>query len=235
MIYPPNRILLFFVMLFCSGHLLGQTRTLYGVVIDSVSHEPLRNASIYNETNKEGIRSDSLGKFKIPVGKVTLVVSMIGYGSKTVTAGNDNLVVALVPETNDMQQVVVTNKRGKYRNKDNPAVGLIRKVIANKEQNRPEAVDYARYEEYDKMEISLRDLDPKKFGKRMLRPYRFLFDHPDTVAGDSSRYYPVYLEEKLSDNYIQKKPAREKRHPSPPRPPPPRSRKRAPSTSKPSR
>ena len=88
---------------------------------------------------------------------------------------------------------------------------LIRRVIAARDLNRPEAFDYATYEEYDKVEISLRDIDPKKLGKRMLKPYRFLFDHPDTLAGDTSRYYPVYLEEKLSENYQQKKPSQYRR------------------------
>lgn len=194
----------------------AQTHYLTGVVIDALTHEPLYNASIYNKTEHRGRRTDSAGKFSITVpagsGRYTLVVSMVGYTSRTLsglTPARDTLTVALSPEAEKMAQVVVTNKRaGKYRNKDNPAVELIRKVIANKENNRPESFDYATYEEYDKLEISLRDVDPRKFNKRLLQPYKFLFQHPDTVAGDTSRYYPVYLEEKISDNYYQKKPER---------------------------
>lgn len=137
---------------------------------------------------------------------------MVGYTSRTISGlspDRDTLTVALSPEAEKMTQVVVTNKReGKYHNKNNPAVELIRKVIANKENNRPESFDYATYEEYDKLEISLRDVDARKFNKRLLKPYQFLFQHPDTLAGDTSRYYPVYLEEKVSDNYYRKKPER---------------------------
>jgi Family of unknown function (DUF5686)/CarboxypepD_reg-like domain len=204
--------------MFCSGQVLGQVRMISGTVTDAGTHEPLRNASVYNKAENKGTRTDSLGRFELATGvvpagagKIMLVVSMVGYTSKMVSAPahiRDSLVVALTPEMQSMQQVVVTNNRGKYRNKDNPAVELIRKVIAARDLNRPEAFDYATYEEYDKVEISLRDIDPKKMGKRLLRPYRFLFDHPDTLAGDTSRYYPVYLEEKLSENYQQKKPAR---------------------------
>lgn len=210
----------FLVILFCSLHSLGQTHALSGTVVDAITHEPLRNASIYNKTDKKGSRSDSLGRFVIPgTGKTTFVISMIGYTSRTLSSwsadsnglpDSNGLVVALAPEAKKLDEVVVTNKReGKYRNKNNPAVELIKKVIANKESNRPAAFDYAAYEEYDKVEISLRDLDRTKLDKRMFKPYRFLFDHPDTLAGeDTTLLYPVYLEEKLSDNYVQKKPAR---------------------------
>jgi hypothetical protein len=194
-------------------HAWGQSRHLMGTVIDATTREPLRNASIYNRGENKGTRTDSLGRFIIPVGsgKIILAVSMIGYTGRTLTSvplEKDTLIIALTPEAQKMQQVVVTNRRGKYRNKENPAVELIRKVIAARDLNRPEAFDYTTYEEYDKVEISLRDIDPKKLNKRLLKPYKFLFAHPDTLAGDTTLYYPVYLEEKLSENYLQKKPAR---------------------------
>ena len=201
-------------ILFCAVQALGQTRTLSGTVTDAISHEPLRNASIYNKAGNKGVRSDSLGKFAIPVGtgKITLVVSMIGYTPLTrssLSTDEENWIFVLTPDVQKLDEVTVTNKRdGKYRNKNNPAVELIRKVIANKDANRPENFDYASYEEYDKIELSLRDLDRKKLDKRLFRPYRFMFNHPDTLAGDTSLLYPVYLEEQLSDNYLQKKPAR---------------------------
>ena len=203
-------------ILFFSLQVSGQTHILSGMVIDAQTHEPLYNASIYNKTGRKGVRSDTLGKFTMSVpdgpGKYTLVISMIGYTPKTLSnlsPNGDSLIIALSPEAQNMQQVVVTDKReGKYRNKNNPAVELIRKVIANKENNRPTAFDYASYEEYDKVEISLRDINPRKLNSRLLKPYRFLFEHPDTLAGDTSRYYPVYLEEMLSDNYFRKTPER---------------------------
>ncbi|HEX9510062.1 MAG TPA: DUF5686 family protein [Puia sp.] len=219
--YFAAGILPLLVILSCSVRALGQDLLLSGSVRDASTHEPLQNASIYEKTNHKGVRTDSLGRFTLPAGtgKVTLVVSMVGYASKTIvktisplSQDNPGLTVELVPEVGKLDAVVVTNKRaGKYRNKNNPAVELIRKVIDHKESNRPEGFDFATYEEYDKAEISLRNVDPQKLNKRMLRPYRFMFNHPDTLAGeDTTLLYPVYLEEKLSQNYYQKKPARTK-------------------------
>jgi hypothetical protein len=207
---------LFIVFLFVVGRSYSQKHVLSGTVLDRTTLEPLSNASVYNKTLHRGIRTDSLGRFNIFLpagsGRFALVVSMVGYTSQTLEGlapDRDTLTVALVPTAEKMAQVVVTNKHdGKYRNKNNPAVELIRKVIANKENNRPESFDYASYEEYDKLEISLRDVDSQKLNKRLFRPYKFLFEHPDTLAGDTSHYFPIYLEEKLSDNYYQKKPER---------------------------
>lgn len=200
-------------VLLCSLQLLGQTRILTGTVTDASTHEPLRNASITNKLTNRGTRSDSLGRFRLPVGegRVNLLISMVGYTTKTLLPGTDTLTITLNPEIQKLDEVVVTNKHGKYRNKDNPAVELIRKVIANKDGNRPESFDYVTYEEYDKVELSLRDFDRKKLDRKLLKPYTFLFTHPDTLAGeDTSLLYPVYLEEKLSNNYFQKNPSRTK-------------------------
>src|SRR6267142_3155685 len=133
------------IILCCCLAARGQSRILHGTITDAVGREPLANASIYNRTGHKGTRSDSLGRFTLPVADgsagVTLVFSMVGYVSQTVTGASvkDSLVIVLSPDTQKMQQVVVTNRHeGKYRNKDNPAVELIRKVLANKDNNRPE-------------------------------------------------------------------------------------------------
>jgi len=213
------KILLFLGITFCSIQVLGQSRWLSGTITDATTHEPLRNASVTSKPENKGVRTDSLGRFRLPVGegKVTLVISMIGYAPKTIPSTAmgvgelSNGVIMLIPDAKRLDEVVVTNKRGKYRNKNNPAVDLIKKVIEEKENNRPESFDNVSYEEYDKVEIGLRDVDRKKLNRKFLKPYSFLFDHPDTLAGeDTSLVYPVYLEEKLSNNYLQKKPARNK-------------------------
>src|ERR1700754_1990042 len=118
------KILPFLLILFCSIMALGQTPVLSGTVVDAISREPLRNASIYNKAEKKGTRSDSLGRFVIPgAGKPALVISMIGYAPRTISSyskDSNGLVIALTPEVKKLDEVVVTNKRdGKYRNRNN--------------------------------------------------------------------------------------------------------------------
>lgn len=208
--------LLLLLTLFCSLQIFGQTNRLSGTVIDAATHEPLRNASIFNKTERKGVRTDSAGKFNIPAGqgRITLVISMVGYEARTITptASETELSISLERQAQKLNEIVITNDRGKYRNKNNPAVELIKKVIEHKDHNRPAAFDYASYEEYDKLQLSLRDIDRKKLSKRYLKPYNFLFEHPDTLAlpGDTALLYTMYLEEKLSNNYYQKSPSRSK-------------------------
>src|ERR1700748_2746905 len=135
MLHLPTKIFLLLIFLFFSVRILGQTHVLSGTIYDATTHEPLRNASIYNKTDNRGVRSDSSGRFTLSVGggRTILVVSMVGYTARTISPlspAKDSLAVGLQPEAQSMQQVVVTNNRGKYRNKDNPAVELIRKGIA---------------------------------------------------------------------------------------------------------
>src|ERR1700737_2004682 len=100
-------ILPLLVILSCSVRVLGQDLLLSGSVRDASTHEPLQDASIYEKANNKGVRTDSLGKFTLPAGtgKITLVISMIGYASKTIvqtisplSRDNPDLTVELVPE-----------------------------------------------------------------------------------------------------------------------------------------
>ena len=78
--------------------------------------------------------------------------------------------------------VIRSGKKTKYRNKDNPAVELIRQVIAHKEQNRPESYDYVQYKEYDKMMFSLLNVSPTISDKKFFRKYKFLLDNRDSTT-----------------------------------------------------
>src|SRR5579872_3307616 len=175
------------VIAFSFTRSVAQTHFLTGKVTDAGTREPLYNASVYNKTEHRGIRTDSAGRFRIPIpagsGKYTLVITMVGYTPRTLSGiapDRDTLTIALPPEPQKMAEVFVTNKReGRYRNKGNPAVELILEVIAHKDENRPESFGQVSYEEYDKLEISLRDVDSNLLKKRLFRPYKFLFEQPD--------------------------------------------------------
>ncbi|WP_431211529.1 carboxypeptidase-like regulatory domain-containing protein [Puia sp. P3] len=87
-ILHPMKILLVLGITFCSLQVQGQTRWLSGTITDATTHEPLRNASITSKPDNKGVRTDSLGRFRLPVsqGNPTIVISMIGYAPKTITS-----------------------------------------------------------------------------------------------------------------------------------------------------
>ena len=124
---------------------------------------------------------------------------------------DENLLVVLMqPNSSLLKSVTVKSKRTKYRNKDNPAVELIRKVIDNKPKNKIEANQYAQYEKYEKMQISIDNLSSKVRDSKLTKKYHFLFENADTTTIPGKALLPVYLEEKISHDYFRASPQKSK-------------------------
>ena len=195
----------------------AQNTTVSGIVIDADTKDPIAFASVYFKGAK-GTTADSTGHFELNTSRIVnqLVVSYIGYKTKIVSIKNGaNQVVDVelkLDESKDLSKVVVKSKKKiNYRNKDNPAVELIRRVIANREKNKPEFYDYVEYEEYEKLQLSLSRISEKVGNLKLLKPFHFLLQNVDTTKIPGKSLIPVYLEERLSNNYFQKNPEKHKR------------------------
>jgi hypothetical protein len=193
----------------------AQEITVSGVVRDAATKLPVQNASVYF-TGAEGYVTGTDGKYKISSdAKVSYIeFSIVGYKSiKRKLPEGTNLVidVDLTPFPAALNNVTVTTKkRAKYRNKDNPAVELIRQVIAHKESNRIKAYETASYEKYEKLLLSLNKISKKITDNKLLRRYNFVFENADTTKMQGVTVTPVYLEENLSNVYYRKDPRAEK-------------------------
>ncbi len=86
----------------------AQNRNVEGTVTDETG-EPLMGATISTGTNQTGAVTDIDGNFKITVSKSqkTLVVSYIGYTSKTVAITGLHLAISLDPADKQLGEVVV--------------------------------------------------------------------------------------------------------------------------------
>lgn len=200
------------VLFLLIGMLQGFAQTVVqGVVTDMVSKQPLQYVSVVLKGGR-GTVTDSLGRYLLrSSGKISVVqVTYVGY--KTILKNIDpgatqtlNFELETDPKaTNNV--TVTTNKRAPYRNKGNPAVELIRRVIANKSINRTEHYDYVQYDQYEKMEVSLSNFNDKLTNSKLLKNYKFLFENRDTTKVEGKSLLPVYLEETLSKKYFRKKP-----------------------------
>ncbi|RYZ49732.1 MAG: carboxypeptidase-like regulatory domain-containing protein, partial [Chitinophagaceae bacterium] len=194
----------------------AQTTIIRGVVTDAESGQPVAQASVYFRGAK-GVPADSLGRFEIRTNaRVTqLEVSYIGYQTQTITItpGREQTVrvILTLDATKDLGAVVVrSKKRIRYTNKGNPAVELIRRVIAAKDQNRPQVYAYVEYEQYDKIQLSLSRVSKKLTNNNLLKNYRFVFDNTDTTKVAGKALTPVYLQEKLARHYYRKDPRKTK-------------------------
>ena len=206
---------LLFTLLVSSAS-FAQTTTVRGIVTDADSHDPIASASVYFKGSK-GVTTDSLGRFEIKTSLplIQIEVSYIGYKTKSVaieTGKEQTIAVALLLDASkDLNAVVIKSKgKIKYTNKDNPAVELIRRVIAAKEKNRPESYDFVEYEQYDKLQLSLSHISEKITKNKLVRPYGFLFENIDTTKVSGKSLTPVYLQEKITTNYYRKDPKKNK-------------------------
>jgi hypothetical protein len=94
-----------------------------------------------------------------------------------------------------LQEVVVkTQKRAKYRNKDNPAVELIDLVIENKDKNRITSYDFVQYQQYEKLSLSLSNKPEKLIRNRLFRNYKFVLENIDSTTVEGKSLLPIYLE-----------------------------------------
>ena len=203
------RILFLFTITFCAVKANGQT-VVKGVVRDAAKELPLGLVSIYFLGGK-GIVTNNDGSYSIETNNpkyTTVVFSYSGYKKvvkKIVAQTTQTLNVDL--EVNDsLKSVIIKAKRGKYKNKDNPVVELIEKVIANKSKNKITSYDFVQYEEYEKLELSIANKPEKFTNTRLFKNYKFILDNMDTTSIKGLALVPIYLEEKLSKNYYRKKP-----------------------------
>ena len=181
-----------------------------GIVKDSITGEPLPFVSVYFDGSTIGAMTDDNGTFTLQnnQGYTKLAAASLGYDTKFIDLKpgkkNDNLEVLLKPTAFEISEVVVKPKREKYTRKDNPAVELIKKVIAHKNDNRIEAKPEYQTEVYEKLSLSLDNFNPN------LDKFKFIKNYLDTSEFNGKPILTVSVRENLSDFYYRKSPKAEK-------------------------
>ncbi len=188
--------------------LQAQVTKIMGSVTDGTSGEPVPFANVYFEGTTIGVTSDFDGKFSIETRTPsdTLVVSCMGYEteySRVMKGQFQEIHFVMTSQNLDLPEVIIHAG-------ENPAEILLRKVIANKETNRGGNYETCEYEVYSKIEIDANNITEKFQNRRILRPFRFIFDHLDTSTVNGKTYLPIFLSETLSDYYYRKSPKSEK-------------------------
>lgn len=85
---------------------LAQEKTITGVVSDNLG--PLPGANVTVKTTTRGTQTDFDGKYTIKASKgETLVFSFVGYSSKSITIGKNNIINVKLESAQTLQEVVV--------------------------------------------------------------------------------------------------------------------------------
>jgi hypothetical protein len=194
----------------------AQNKTLQGRVLDSASSAPLQNVSITIKNSPGGGLTDADGRFFIIADKNARAISFsfTGYHGETRLLSIDprqEFTILLSRSYTTLDDVFVNARRGKYHNKYNPAVDLIRQVIEHKPENSPDAFPYASYEKYDKVRMFTDgpwDFVTRNFA---LKKLHFFFENTDSTVVPGKSLNSIYLQEAVSMNYYRKEPAGSKK------------------------
>ena len=123
-----------------------KTIILKGTVLDAQSNEPISSVSIRILNKDEGTKTNESGQFTLVIkssdrtsnGKIK--VSCVGYKTEIIPFPTESKEIEIWLSSDTQVLNGVTVKKQKYRNKNNPAVELIQKVIANKSRNRKDYI-----------------------------------------------------------------------------------------------
>ena len=170
-------------------------------------------ASVQYRGHKIAVSSDSQGKFSIEKhpGWV-LTVSALSYKSQTISVNEkmDFIEVKLKDDSHKLNEVVVKTKRGKYSRKDNPAVELMRRVIAAKKKTDLGNHDYYQYDKYQKITLALNDLRKEQLEGKFFSKRQYLLDQVETSPYNGKLTLPVSIDETVSQHIYRKDPKTEK-------------------------
>ncbi len=215
-----NILFLSFLAMFFtnSSDLYGQKLTrIRGTVIDANTKQALPFVNIVFVGKNTGTITDFNGKYSIetqwPSSKMK--VSFIGYKTqfKNIIKGKNQVInISLETNTIMLEEATVTSKKKRYKNKNNLAVELIRKVVKNKKLNRKEHLDYYNYAKYEKIEFDINNITEKFRKKKIFKDFQFIFNYVDTSEINGKPYLPIFLKETSSSVYYQKKPQKQKEY-----------------------
>ncbi|MBC5838449.1 DUF5686 family protein [Flavobacterium muglaense] len=151
-----------------------------GIVKDGSSNKALPFATL---TTDDGLQfvSDVDGKFNIKTKKAfsQLFISYIGYQSNSILISQNNsyTIVSLLQKENNLNEVVVGH--------ENPALAIIRQVIANKHHNNPqEKLSSFEFKSYNKLVVTA---NPDSISERVDSVFVSNADR-EFVKIDSSNY-----------------------------------------------
>ena len=178
--FIKNLFYLFFVMFFA---LSTQAQvTIKGKILEKNGTDPIPFVNVMALPSGEGTTSNFDGEFIIKTDKKikSLTFSFIGYETlkyKVDAKNTDDLQITMYPSDIQIDETVIVAKRIRKIPKDTPAIALFRKVVKNKEENRPKNLDSYHFKEHSKIEVSLYKFKPKLVAIQRLSLLLFSISH----------------------------------------------------------
>ena len=204
-----------FALLFTGLVVSAQTEgVLTGIVTDAATGDTIYYPSVSYNGQHIAVSGTAKGEYTI-VRKEGLVLtfSAVGYAPVRVVVKSSTpktLNIKLKSDTRQLAEVVVRQKRGKYSRKDNPAVELMRRVIAAKKRTRLENHDFFQYTKYQKITLALNDITPTQIDSGFIGKRRWMLDQVEHCPYNNKLILPVSVDETVTQHLYRKQPKTER-------------------------
>ena len=190
--------------------LVGWAQNITGVVTDAKTGQPIPFANVRYEKGGGG-QTDTDGNFSLPFKAGRIYVSIIGYDTKNFKVSQPgHHQVKLDPTDLSFDEAVVTGRKDKYSRKNNPAVELMRKVIAAKKNNNLKEHDYYSIDRYSKLTLAFNEMTERVFQEGEFKKFAFLKEHVETCNETGKLILPLSVDEAVTRYIYRKDPETEK-------------------------
>ena len=204
-----------FALLFTGLAVSAQTEgVLTGIVTDAATGDTIYYPSVSYKGQHIAVSGTAKGEYTI-VRKEGLVLtfSAVGYAPVQFVVKSSTpktLNIKLKSDTRQLAEVVVRQKRGKYSRKDNPAVELMRRVIAAKKRTQLENHDFFQYTKYQKITLALNDITPTQIDSGFIGKRRWMLDQVEHCPYNNKLILPVSVDETVTQHIYRKQPKTER-------------------------
>ena len=184
-----------------------------GVIVDD-DGEAIPFASAMYKGHHVAVASDIDGNFTIDRHEGwVLTFSSVGFKSHEMTVDAktpSKLKIVLKDESRSLGEVVVKVRRGKYSRKNNPAVELMKRVVAAKKRTDLSNHDYYQYNKYQKITLAMNDIKPADLDSGRFKNKPWVVDQIETSPYNNKLILPVSVDETVSQHIYRKDPKEEK-------------------------
>ena len=184
-----------------------------GEIYDNEGY-PIPLASAVYKGHHVAEASDINGKFSIARHNGwELTFSSVGFQPQTIKVGPNtpsHLKIVLKEDSRSLGEVVIKQKRERYSRKNNPAVELMKRVIAAKKRTHLENNDYYQYNKYQKISFALNDIKPEDLTTGKYKNKSYVKDQIETSPYNGKLILPVSVDETVTQHIYRKNPKEEK-------------------------
>ena len=189
-------------------------QTLSGNITDALTGEAVPYASVIYKGHGVAVASNLRGHYSIARHNGwSITFSAVGYQSQTLVIDKNSpseLDIQLKTDTKTLKEVTVKSKRSRYSRKNNPAVELMRKVIAAKKRTDLDNRDYYQYNKYQKLTLALNEITQKQLDNPKIKKRQWILDQVERCSYNNKLILPLSVDETVSQKIYRKNPHDEK-------------------------